>query len=834
MLLTIATANSRKATKWKNINVEWPAFAKKLLSRYDTQETAEQYQNMSKEQKGEIKDVGGFVGGYLSGGRRVKGAVLYRSVLTLDIDKATQSTANKIRNLFDKYNYVVYSTHSHTPKSPRLRLVMPLSVELNTGTKYEAFGRYIAGLIGIDEVDSTTYQMERLMYYPSTSKGAEFVSFGNVDKEDINPIEILANKYIDYRNIEEWDKGAEESKDFKPNNHEQPKTKMQRGADKDNTIGTFCRLYDIHKAIETFLPHVYKRNDNNHYTYLNGSGSKGLAVLDGGEVAYSHHSTDPACGKGLNAFDLVRVHLFGYMDNGVHPNTKLTNLPSMKAMYNLMEKDTTLKAHLITQKTLKDFGDLRGLELKEEKKDKKVKTWFDEAIEMLEVNKDGKIKQTAQNLDILINKDPNIKDSIYFDEFADKRIISKDLPWREVETPTLWTDEDEAELRGYIETRYGITHQSKISDAITRAFSGRRYNPTLEHILRHTWDKTPRVDTLFVDYLGAEDTPLVRALTRKTLVACVARVLSPGIKYDQITVFVGKEGIGKSTFLKALGGRWYTDSLHTIEGKDAMEQIAGAWVIELAELQALKKSEITAVKAFVSKQSDRYRPAYGRNSIERPRRCVFFATTNEQSFLKNETGNRRFWTIEVGTNKQKKSPFELVGNTDELGQIFAEAIELYKAGETLYLDKEQSEELIKLQRRFEVIDDRTSMLEDFLNIPIPMDWYTWSVADRVEYYKGLTEANASIPGTHAYNVKIHSTLGYLPNGYTYRTAISIPEIKTEYLGIKRRDLGNTKESRDIALMFKDLTGWIKNETPKRVKGYGLQKVWENLGNRAKN
>lgn len=824
MILTIATANSRKSTKWKNIHTTWETFAKKLLTRYDTKEKADEYKTMTKEQRSEIKDVGGFVGGFLIGGKRTKGAVKFRSVLTLDIDKATHETAGKIRRQFEKYNYVVYSTHSHTPEEPRLRLVMPLAIDLDTGVKYEAFGRYIAGLIGIDTVDCTTYQMERLMYYPSSSKGAEFVSFGNIDKENINPVEILATKYIDYRNTDEWEKGKEEAKEFKAVNSDTIKPKMQRGEEKDNAIGVFCRLYDIHKAIETFLPNIYKRNDLNHYTYLNGSGSKGLAVLDGGAVAYSHHSTDPAGGKGLNAFDLVRLHKFGHLDNAVHPNTKLNNRPSMKAMYELMEKDTTLKAHLITQKTIKDFGDLVGLDLQEEDEERK-KTWFDDILDILEVTKDGKIKQTANNLDILINNDPKIKDAIFYDEFSDKRIIIKNLPWREVDGQTIWTDEDEAGMRGYIETNYNITHQGKIDDAITRAFATRKQNPPLEFLLGFKWDGVPRVDTLFIDYLGAEDTPLTRTLTRKTLVACVARIFSPGIKYDQITVFTGKEGIGKSTLIKALGGQWYTDSIHTIEGKDAMEQISGAWVIELAELQALKKSEITAVKAFVSKQSDRYRPAYARNSIERPRRCVFFATTNEQNFLKNETGNRRFWVIAVGEQEQKKSPFELVGNTDELGQIFAEALELFKAGETLYINKEQTEELNREQKRFEIIDDRSSMLEDFLNTPIPTDWNGWSIQDRVKYYHELTEQNASIPGTHAYNIKTHDTFGYLPDGYVYRSSISIPEVKVEYLGIKVKDLGNFKESKDVALLLNGLKGWTYTGKAYRIGKYGKQKIW---------
>lgn len=853
MKLTIATANSRKSIKWKNIDTEWETLAKKLMTRFDTYETAEEYERMTKEQKGEVKDVGGFVGGFVRGGKRVKGAIAYRSLLTLDIDKATKTTAKKIKNLFKDYNFVVYSTHSHTEKSPRLRLVMPLSVTLDDGMKYEAFGRYIADCVGIETIDGTTFQMERLMYYPSSSKGAEFVSFGNVDKENINPVEILASKYVDYRNTDEWAKTKEEEsqkKQFKPNNiqhTENAERKMiQDPTEKNNIVGDFCKVYDIHKAISKFLPNVYQQNDARHYTYANGSGSRGLVVLDDGAVAYSHHSTDPAHGRGLNAFDLVRVHLFEYLDNNAHPNTKLKNLPSMQAMAKLIEKDTELKTYMITQKAIKDFGDFYNMDFeevktkerqstKEEKtvskteeraKEKQPEEWLVNIAELLDINKDGAIRQTAKNLDLLINNDPTLKDAIYFDEFANKRIITQSLPWREIERPTGWTDEDEAGLRGYLETKYGITQQNKTTDAITRAFANRKKNPPLEFIQSAKWDGVPRVDTLFIDYLGAKDTPLIRELTRKTLVACVARILSPGIKYDQITVFVGREGIGKSTMIKALGREWYSDSLHTLEGKDAMEQISGAWLVELAELQALKKTEITAVKAFVSKQSDRYRPAYARNSVEIPRQCVFFATTNEQTFLKNETGNRRFWTIAVGEQESKKKPFDLVNNVEEVKQIYAEAVEMYRKGEPLYLDEEFSALLIKEQEDFEIEDDRANLLDSFLDIPIPEDWDDWNIADRVEYYKELTERNAMIPGTHAYKIKDLDIFGVMPNGYRYRTSISIPEIKIEFLGIREKDLGNMRESREISMFLSKNRKWKRVSAPRRLKRYGLQKVWD--------
>lgn len=161
------------------------------------------------------------------------------------------------------------------------------------------------------------------------------------------------------------------------------------------------------------------------------------------------------------------------------------------------------------------------------------------------------------------------------------------------------------------------------------------------------WDGIPRVETLMHDYFGAEDTPLVRAMTKKTLVAGVARVIEPGIKFDNVLVLQGDQGIGKSTLWKKLAGTWFSDSLRSMEDNKAFEALRGIWIGELAELAATKKSEVEAQKAFLSSQVDRYRPAFGRRVQEFPRQCILVGTTNEHEFLRDRTGNRRFWVVKL-------------------------------------------------------------------------------------------------------------------------------------------------------------------------------------------
>lgn len=169
------------------------------------------------------------------------------------------------------------------------------------------------------------------------------------------------------------------------------------------------------------------------------------------------------------------------------------------------------------------------------------------------------------------------------------------------------------------------------------------------------WDGTKRLDTLLSEYLGAEDTAYTRAVMRKSLCAAVGRAVAGGIKYDYMPIFTGPQGIGKSTFLRILGKEWFSDSLTTFEGKEAAELIQGTWINEIGELSAFTKQETQVIKQFLSKTDDIYRAAYGRRTDKYPRRCVFFGTSNDGEFLKDVTGNRRFWPVDVGVHPAKKS-----------------------------------------------------------------------------------------------------------------------------------------------------------------------------------
>ena len=241
---------------------------------------------------------------------------------------------------------------------------------------------------------------------------------------------------------------------------------------------------------------------------------------------------------------------------------------------------------------------------------------------------------------------------------------------------------------------------------------------------------TPRIDTLLIDYFGADDNPYVRAVTRKILCAAVRRINEPGIKFDHILVLNGPQGIGKSTFISKLGMEWYSDSLSIsdMNDKTAAEKLQGYWIQEIGELAGIRKADIDKVKAFISRQDDKYRASYGRRVSPHPRQCVFFGTTNaENGFLRDITGNRRFWTVRTpGTGILK--PWDLT--QDDVDQLWAEALHLADQGEKLFLSHELEEYARIEQVASMEHDDREGLVADYLDLPLPVNWSELSLYDR--------------------------------------------------------------------------------------------------------
>src|SRR5699024_9629847 len=283
-------------------------------------------------------------------------------------------------------------------------------------------------------------------------------------------------------------------------------------------------------------------------------------------------------------------------------------------------------------------------------------------------------------------------------EFSGHNEVFKKPIWRRKDDDELfWTDTDDAQLRIYIDTVYGISNISGIEDCLSTVFYKNAYHPIQQYLRSQSWDGKNRLETLFIDFLGADNSKYTKAITRKMLVAAVARVFEPGIKFDTALVLIGKQGVGKSYVLSRLGGEWFNESLNSFSGDEAMIKLRNSWIIELAELYALKHSDVEEVKGFMSATVDTYRPKYGKNIARFPRQCVFFGSTNNFEFLKDTTGNRRFFPLPIDRNKRSKDPFEEL--TDEyVNQVWAEAYQLYLNEEPLHImDEDVQQEAKKLQ-----------------------------------------------------------------------------------------------------------------------------------------
>lgn len=784
-LVTIATGSSRRSTNWKNKEILWSELVDKLGKVTRTQETAVEYSRMSKDERDNAKDVGGFVGGTLKGGRRKIDAVTQRRLLTLDMDSIAHGEDPwPTVQLILCCAAVLYSTHSHTVKAPRLRLVIPLSRPVSP-EEYEAIARRIAGDIGIDMCDDTTYEPHRLMYWASASIDAEF-RYEVQDGPWLDADEQLA-RYADWKDPTQWPVSSRKS------------GTMQRLADKqgdptakDGIVGAFCRVYSVEDAIEAFLSETYKKGEGGRYTYTGGSTSGGLVIYDDGKFAYSHHSTDPICGKLCNAFDLVRIHLFGKDDEGKPANVAAANLPSYKNMVKWIESNLEPVMKELQSKQLDYIVQLFG-----DNEEDIDMSW----VSQLEVNpKTGNAAATVENIRIIVKNDPRFKGAFYFDEFMERPMVCGDLPWRKAESkPRSWDDTDDAGVHNILEKDYKIDSVPKTREGIDLALVDVSRHPVREYLRSLIWDGEKRAETLFIDYLGADDSRYVRTVTRKALIGAVARIFSPGCKHDHMLVLVGPQGCHKSTTLKKLGKDWFSDSLYTMSGKDAYEQLQGNWIIELSEMAATRKAEVEQIKQFVSKQEDNYRAAYARRTMCHPRQCAFFGTTNDEEFLRDPTGARRFWPVTVtsaGSTLGEKLTASIVD------QIWAEVVTYYEAGETWYLDSAVEALARQVQADHTETNGKLGLIEKFLETPLPEDWDNYDLDRRLMFWGG--------------------GFGDEPKGTVMRTKVCALEIWLELFKGDPKSYSQA-QAREIIGLLRMVAGWRLSTSVNCGAIYGRQR-----------
>ncbi len=715
--LSISAAGSRKATSWPSQTLWWSDFIKKLAQPVKSLETLAEYNRLSKAKQDELKDVGGFVGGVLRDGRRLEKNIISRDVITLDLDNIPSGDTDKVLLAVKNLGcaYAIYSTRKHEAIKPRLRILFPLNRSTNC-EEYEPAARKMAEMISMEWCDPTTFQASRLMYWPSISRDSQYI-FTYEDKPFLD-VDAVLRMYKDWRNHAEWPQvpGIAQSQKKLADKQEDPTTKK-------GLVGAFCKTYDVLQAIETFIPDAYlPTEDESRYTYSKGSTFGGAVIYGDGLFIFSHHGTDPAGGKLCNAFDLVRLHKFHELDYDAKDGTPTNKLPSYQAMAELAVQDDTVVTLLNKERyenANTDFS--RPLE--------DPADWF-RKLSTSPIT--GTPAKTVDNILIILEHDPLLAGKVYYDLFSNRSVIEGALPWSPSDKARQWEDTDDSGLRHYMEKTYGITGKDKIKDAMAICISRHERHAIKDYLKNLRWDGIPRVDSLLTDYLGAHDKPYTRAVIRKSLTAAVARAMTPGVKFDTMAIFAGPQGIGKSTFLRFLGRDWYSDSLITCEGKEASELIQGVWINEMGELNGLSKSETNSVKQFLSRTEDIFRVPFSTHTKRFPRNCVFFGTTNDTEFLKDRTGNRRFWPVDVGVLPAAKCVFSQL--PVEVDQIWAEAVVYWSMGEPLYLMGVEAEEALAEQENHRETSVKEGLIREFINKKVPADWHNRTAEQRQAYW----------------------------------------------------------------------------------------------------
>ena len=784
---TLSVAGSSASLKWTTVKYTWSDFLERLNRDIRSTETMRDFDRLDRTARANLKDVGGYMAGELSGARRLKSAVLSRSMITLDVDYADSLFPVEFDTRFPGVAAVIYNTRSDREKSRRFRVGIPFAEEVQDAAQYEAAARKMAELLGIDLFDPTTFQAERMMYWQSLSSDQPKV-FEVFDGEPISADYLLSlyGNNEEWRDIRNWAFKSDQEKETRAI---VSKAMAQNPREKAGLVGAFCRAYSVPAAIEKYLSDVYEiAPGNDRYTYKAGHSVGGMIVFDD-LFCFSYHSTDPiADGHAYNAYDLVRVHKFGHLGKE----------DSTKEMNKLVCADKECVKDMVTPDAdLDDFDDYGDA----------VKSDSTEEVTELVWDLDGKGNKqvTVNNFVNAFKSDPLLNGLLAYDMLKETIVFTRpSFTAKGSKKGDLVNDTDISIIKGRIERMHGIYNDAKLNDAIEQVSSDNAFHPIKLYLESLTWDGVPRIDTFLVDYMGAEDNAYTREAFRKMLLAAVTRIYEPGRKFDTALVFYSEQGVGKSTLIQRLSKGWFNDSLTNLSGKESYEAIQFAWLVELAELSALRKSDVEAVKNFISKREDTYRGAYARRVKTHKRQCVFFGSTNDDEFLKDATGNRRFFPVEVKRTRKTRLIFEPEFDAI-VDQLWAEAMEGYMLGEALTLSDEAEAIAGGTREEFTERTPIQGLIEEYLDRLFPADYEDRFLAQRLDFLNG--------------------DLG--EEGTDSKNSFSLIELWTEALG-RRKDEYTVVKARELSNAVKALKGW-KRDKQARQKIYGPQVIYRRVG-----
>ncbi len=786
MLLDITTFKSRKvAGGYTRKGLSWRTVINMLSSREGV-DTYEEYMRLSTDAQDDLKDIGGYVLGVFRESKRQSSKLLYRTGVAYDVDNISPADLEGLMIDLSMSGYAAYlhSTRKHTADAPRVRILLPLAEQVSAD-QYEPMARKLAEELGLlDIADPTTYEPSRLMFLPSHCRGEVPLAVeyaGSV----VNPETYLDWEWHDVGN---WPRGANEAERLEARLGRAMQRLQAKPNDKTGTIGAFCRAFTVPQVIDNLLADKYVPAGEGRYTYTGGSTTGGAVLYDGDMFLYSHHATDPAGGRLCNAFDLARIHLYGTEDNGTTEGT-YQHQPSIKRMIELangMPEVIMEREKEWGQRRASYARDFAGMDSPSE--EAQAEEWL---LALDRERKTGAIKATIGNVRMIMEHDRMLSRNIWTDVRRGRVIATSGLPWRRAGLTGPWTDVDKANLQAYLEAAYGIAHRENIKAGFTVVSAKDSRDPVKDYLdALPEWDGEERADTLFVRVLGAADTPYTRGVTRAALIGAVARVYDPGCKHDCMLTLVGPQNLGKSTSLFRLTRRrpeWFLDDLEDFEGKEYQEKIQGPWIVELAEMRAVRGQDQKRVKQVLSSVQDSFRKAYGEFTEDKPRRVAFFGTGNTRGYLSDRTGNRRHWPLDVGVCEHEKA-WDVMTD-DYVDQLWAEVVTMYNQGSSWVLPAslhEALEQQHKEHMELGHIDSLTGLIIEHLKRPVPTNWDTLSREAREMWWQA-PDADA-VP----------------------RTVVCALDIWVELLGGSKGSLDPRKMG-DINRVMERMEGWERAE-----------------------
>lgn len=769
--ITIYTGKSRKSSLWACEALGWEELRERLLAFRVTGETLDEYLRMSRERQTDVKDVGGYVAGILRDGIRKKANMELRSMITLDYDSWDASLMESLREKFPGVCWLVHSTHKHRPEAQRVRVVMPLSRDLDPET-YEAVARMVAATIGMSGIDRTTFEPSRMMFFPSRPVDAEYVADSNDADDYLDPDRVLELYADDWQDPKYWPRTDDEENLFKLAGcgNQDPRaleiwsryanaggkgtdkgSGMEDPTKKKGIVGAFCRSFSISQAIATFLPNVYTPYRNGRYTYAAGT-THGGAVTYQDTWLYSNHATDPIQGREVNAFDLVRLHLYGSQDTGSRVKD-VTRLPSFEAMTRMAAQRPEVRRELAREAAERGRDAFADITLPTDTSDTSATSdtsgpsWDDIYAGCLD--RKGNFDPVSDNIMKVLLYHPDLRGKLRYNSFTGRlEITGTPFGTRRDDKNSQFGDNDRAAVRRWLERCYGVKSVKSVDDALCGVEDMSKYHPVLDYLDSLEWDGVPRLAGLFTVTLGAEDTELNRWLAKALLVSAVARVNAPGVKYDLCITLYGPEGCGKSTLLSKLAGEWFSDSPLPIGNKDAMINIRGVLIYEVGEMSSINNADLDTVKNFLTSTHDKYRSPYGRDTVSVPRQTVFTATTNDRYCLRGYGDNRRFPVVTCVPANIKVKSWDYVDRWRD--QLWAEAVTLYRDGFRLYMPDEIAKAALAKakEHNFDISDPMFEVIDEYLEKPLPDDWPRLTRAQRKQFIQGtMFIADASEPRT---------------------------------------------------------------------------------------